>query len=664
MIEDPTDASLLESERLTQPEQPAHALDALKATNAGLAEEAITLRTSKETAAALATLPSFESYPVQAREAALKSAVATTLESYGLAPEDIKLASAPSHVKGDVSIQLPSLLIRKEGEDKRTPMRRYMKEIIPKLAAELEAQLPFPVKLHRAGIYLNVEFDQPALENDILATVEAMGSDYGNSDSLGSERVVIDFSSPNIAKTMHVGHLRSTLIGQVLINLLEANGAITYGINHLGDWGTQFGQLVSAHRRWADEVRTTIDPEKDPVAFLAELYKRVKQAIKAEETAGESELANEGRANFSGLENGDPEIINLWKEFRRLSLIEFERLYKRLGVEFDMYLGESFYQDDMGDPVREALEQGIATRDEEGTVLVDFSEGADTGGRRNVGLLQKKDGASLYLTRDLAAMRKRKDLFGANRALYVIGNEQQNHMSQLFEISRLLGDIEEGEGVHVNFGLMLKNGEKISSREGAGGLEGLLDELTQSALSGLEARYGAEADPEELREAAQAIGVGALFYQNFTQGRQRDMEFDPESMLNLQNQSGPYLQYAVVRVKRLMEALAVDEEPAPFSTEFLSSMPKEFHAIFSLLGDFPGILATSAASFNPHTLADYLYKLASLSNKAYSLNSPDFPRYKNMPQAQQAAYRRIFSSVSLVLEKGLNLLNIQVPTRM
>ena len=219
--------------------------------------------------------------------------------------------------------------------------------------------------------YLNVSLDRVDLTNDSLSKAEEMGERYGNSDTMAGERILVDFSSPNTAKTMHPGHLRSTIIGQVVINLLKASGATTYGINHLGDWGTQFGQLVTGFKLWADDVSNEIDPNKDPTAYLAEIYKRIKSAMK-NEPKDNTPLADDGRRNFAKLEAGDPETIELWNRFRDMSLIDFQRIYGRLGIEFDMILGESFFEDKMGEPVQDAINAGLTTVSD-GALMVDLN---------------------------------------------------------------------------------------------------------------------------------------------------------------------------------------------------------------------------------------------------------------------------------------------------
>ena len=649
--------------------------DALRAMNTRLHEEVISLVARKEEEAQVATLPAFQDYPLETRKHALAVAICDLMPELELQPSDILFRPTPPHIGAHFSVGIPKLQKGKKGGAGGVALDHFRDVIIPGLMAELPGELPWPVSIEQSGIYLNITLDRASLMNDTFATIALLGSRYGDSDRLRGERVLLDFSSPNTAKTMHVGHLRSTIIGQVMINLLEASGAITYGINHLGDWGTQFGQLVTAYRLWADEVGNQFDLEKDPVGFLAELYRRVKakirdeeeqveEAEKAEKEKPPTPMIDDGRKNFAALEAGDPEVIALWKKFSELSLIDFERVYKRLGIVFDMVLGESFYQDKMDGPVRQAEEMGLA-RESEGALTVTLD---DAGAKLGTFILRKTDEGSTYSTRDVAAVRYRRQVFHTTQILYVVGSEQKLHLAQVFELAHRLGDIERGVCEHINFGLIKQKGKKIASREGADGLDALLDRLTEGARTVLKARQNAGDEhsigDEEIDVIAEQIGQAALIYANFMQSRERDMEFNPEAMLDLHAQSGPYLQYTAVRMKSLLGVLGTAEDTTPLSAETIHSLPAEAHVVVEALMDFPRIVSEAAIRRAPHLLAAYLYDLSGILNNLYTGSQRSGLRMKDETGETKIAYQRLISSALIVMKRGLGLLNINVPEKM
>ena len=636
-------------------------LESLRAMNEGLAGDVATLVARKETAAVLKEMPAFDNYPLARRKKELAEAVCEILSEFDLelGTGDVIFREVPPRLDGDFSVDVPKLKQKREGEGKGESIQRFRTEVLPKLMAELADKVSFPITLDQKGIFLNVTFDRTALVNDILGQVDEMGEAYGDSDVNVGEKIVVDFSSPNTAKTMHIGHLRSTLIGQVVINLLKSTGAVTYGVNHLGDWGTQFGQLVTAYRLWGEELAKEINFEEEPVKFLATLYARIKQAIEKEKESDSSELADVSRQNFSDLEAGDPELLGLWKKFRDLSLIEFQQIYDRLGIEFDMVLGESYFEGRMDEPVEECIEQGFAAYDEKGALVLDL----DDVGLKTC-LLKTTDGRSVYLTRDVAAIRQRRQDFNATKILYVIGSEQELHLNQIFETATRLGDIEGGECEHIPFGLITQDGEKIASRKGAGGLDELLDQMAGSARESLTSDWKKNViTAEEADEIAEQVGRSALFYANLAQGLIHNIEFKPEKMLDLNSQSGPYIQYTYVRVLSLLGALG-DTEATPLSNEIVASLPPDAHKIVDMVARFPETVAEATNRRAPHILAVYLYELSSVFNSLYTGGKTGDGRMKDLDPEKKAAYARVLSSVELILKKGLGLLNINVLEKM
>lgn len=627
-------------------------ISALREMNAAMERDMVRLVTQKETETALSVRPAYDEYPLRRHmlrvEHALREILTGDPDYEGI---DFIFGQVPGNIDAHFCV---TPRISGEGTQRRATLEKWRAEIVPAFMQGV----PDHMTCQQMGIYLNVEVDEELLLTDI--TDVAVREKYGDSDRMKGARVVIDSSSPNIAKTMHVGHLRSTVIGQVLANLLQANGAIVYSINHLGDWGTQFGQLVSAHERWAEDVERSHPSASNPVGFLGELYRRIKQAIAEEkDEGGETPLADEGRRNFAALEKGDPRVTRLWREFRELSLLEFAKVYARLGITFDEFLGEAYYEDKMEEVIDRAIHAGFAHVSEDGALVVDLSKY----GLRTF-LLRKSDGASNYATRDLAALKHRPSLFHADTVLYVVGSEQKDHFRQCFTLSQQLGDIQEGVAEHVHFGMITKDGKKVASREGAGSLDSLLDELKRVSLAELQGKYP-DSPGETLESSAEAIGRGALIYRNFMQNRERDMDYNPEDMLSMNAQSGPYLQYTCLRIQKLLGNMTDDTgdtgditaEDDGFSKLLNPGMKKEVLE----LGRFPDVIASAAKDRAPHILARYLYDLCLAFNTLYGDKEV---RFKDLPPKQKAANRKAMQGILNVITRGLALLNIELPAIM
>lgn len=765
-------------------------LDALREMNDGLQHDVDALVTRKEVEAATANPPSKDQYPIHSR---LKEIEVVICETEGI-DEKLTAIKVPEKQKGDFSIVIPGLKEPKDGEDRRVAIQRYREVDLPRIAANLSVRLP-DMEFSVVGMYLNVSFKRAEFVGDVFSMVGSLGKDFGNSDANKGRRVVLDYSSPNTAKTMHVGHLRSTVIGEILNRLMAATGAITYGINHIGDWGTQFGQLVVACELWGEEVKAEIDPEAEPVGYLSRLYAKVKGAIKDEETNGSTDLADRSRARFAGLERGDPEAVKMWQEFRRLSLVEFERMYQRLDIRgLNLALGESFYEDKMAAPEQDAIDQGLVEKVQSGAMilkfntpvdlrkaieagLLEYSEGAgelvlkpnssnvsgledlnkgvlgrdleiscfwkvspaalerlgmtapkgkksvtikavgtltledvlvqklitrDEAGEykqaeegsksitlslaRMVGLLKQvggedklifedlpscvfraSDGRSVYVTRDAAALRHRKEHFKATDVLYVVGNEQRLHLSQLFEMSRRIGDIKGDEPQHVPFGMMKAvqaggGSAKISSREGAGGLGEFLDELATAAEGIVRKREElvSTSTEAEIRKIAEQIAVGALVFANVSQDIARDIKFDPEAMMKFEGQTGPYIQYTSVRLNSLLAKSGFDASAdSPVNLEGVEIKDGEYKLV-KMLAEFVDVVESSANKKSPHFLAEYLLRLCAEFNNLYTSG----PKLKDLDDKNKKYYLGLYKAVSVVMQRGMELLNIPIPKKM
>jgi len=589
----------------------------------------------------------------------------------------IEFRAVPDHIDADICVDVPHLKRTERtpvpneadaSEKKRIKlenkargaarMKWFRTEFLPSLAQEISS-LPFVENVQVSGIFLNVTFEKVSLAKDVFKEIESMGGDFGNTDLLDGERVIVDFSSPNIVKTMHMGHLRSTLIGHVLCMLQESQGGLTYRVNHIGDWGTQFGNLVAAYDRWSDEVAEEFDPESKPILFLAELYRRGSAAVKSEKESDEKPFTDDGRAKFKLLEEGDLTMLAYWDKFKDLSVSrEFQKVYKRLGVHFDVMMGESFYEDRMAEPMADLERMGLATREEGGALVV-----LDQNGKTYI--VQKSDGGTVYITRDIAAARTRKELFGANHHMYVIGKEQKHHIGLLGKISAELGDVPAGGVEHVSFGMINDtDGKKISSRDGAGGLNDFIDDLVGVTEKALVERYkdhGVSLDPEEVRSNAEIIAKGNLYISNFTQSLDADMVFDPDVALNTEKSPAIYLQYTVLRVRTLLETMGVSKEEFTWKEGMTDAFSSTAHDLLLQLANFPQVLQHVTSRRSLHTLVRYLQDMAKKVNIMYGTESK--VKFVDMPESEKMAYARLFSAVHQVMQRALALLHIEIPTR-
>ena len=462
------------------------------------------------------------------------------------------------------------------------------------------------------------------------------GKNYGRkskaflSKFFGGKKVIVEYSSPNIAKPFTVGHLRSTIIGDAVANILEFTGHNIVRDNHLGDWGTQFGKLIVALKRWSSIEE--IEKSEQPIKALVDLYVKFHDEAEKDKT-----LEDEGRAWFSKLEQGDKEARAIWDKCVRLSLKEFERIYKVLGVKFDTSYGESFYEDKMADVIKDVKKAGIA-RESEGAYLVFFDQE-----KYPPLMLLKSDGSSLYALRDLAADKWRKKKYGQNTIIInEVGMEQELQFKQLFETEKLLGYVKEGERVHVAHGLYRFKEGKMSTRKGN---VIWLDEVLNEAIE----RAG-----KINKDTAEIVAIGALKFNDLKREARGDINFDWEEILNLKGDSGPYLQYASVRAKSILEKAKKEARKAEIKTG-----AEKNYDLNKLLIRFPEVVERAGQEYSPHYLATYLTELASAFSTFYAketvVDKTD----------EKSSYKvALTEAFSVVMENGLNLLGIKVPAKM
>jgi arginyl-tRNA synthetase len=476
--------------------------------------------------------------------------------------------------------------------------------------------------------FINLFVSKKAIEKEVREVLKKKGK-YGASGIGRGKTIVVDYSAPNIAKPMSVGHLRSTVIGAALVNLLDFQGYRVIGDNHLGDWGTQFGALIFAYKNWLDKSAF----KKDPIGHLVSLY------IRFHKEASENEsLMDEARAETAKLQKGDKENTELWKLFVKESLKEFNKIYKRLGAKFNATLGESFYQPMLARVVEEAVRAGVAKKDE-GAVKIFFNDE-----KLPPYVIEKSDGSHLYTTTDLATIKYRMNKWKPAKILYVVANEQALHFSQLFEAARLLNLAPDTELTHIKFGMMLgASGKKFSTRKGEFiKLEDLLNKAKEAA---------SEINPG----SAEEVGVGAVKYYDLSHYRLSDIVFDWDAMLNLKGNSAPYIQYTYSRLKSITKKAKGIRPKMDIS---LLTNEAEIRVLESII-HFSDAAAYAADKYEPNHLADYLFKTANALNAFYETSSVI------KAEKETAAARLALANAGvIILKNGLTLLGISVPKKM
>jgi arginyl-tRNA synthetase len=511
----------------------------------------------------------------------------------------------------------------------------------PLIAEELAENVGRELKLLQgaaaSGGYLNLTVNRVKFAESVLREVISAGDAYGGFDDGGGKTIAIDYSSPNIAKPFHVGHLRSTIIGGALHRIFAALGYSVVGINHLGDWGTQFGKQIVGLKRYgrAEDVHDLM--------ALNRLYVKYHEEEKLDPS-----LPEEAREWFRRQEAGDPEALELWRQIRETSLEYFKRIYERLGVDFDSYIGESFFNDKMAAVVDEAKAKGLTTVSD-GALIIDLAqEGIDT-----PALLQKGDGATLYLTRDLAAAEYRHETYDPARILYVVASSQALHFKQLFTVLKLLGHTWFEDCVHVNFGLV----QGMSTRSGSViYLEELLNEAKQRALAYMRGNIEKRPELEDEEAVAEAVGIAAIFFSDLSKQRIRDYRFDWDLAISFEGDTGPYLMNAHARIAGIVRKCGVPFEPG---ADVGLLMEPEALRLVRLVARYPEILRESARLCEPSVLANYLLELARSLHASYRVL-----RVKDAELCTAKARLLLFVAVKRVLRVGLTLLGIKALEQM
>lgn len=507
------------------------------------------------------------------------------------------------------------------------------------IAKEIEANLTSVdfANIQAVGPYVNFAIDHEKLISQTLDEVLSEKEHYGD-QKLGEGNVPIDMSSPNIAKPMSMGHLRSTVIGNSIAETMKKVGYTPIKINYLGDYGTQFGKLIYAYKRWGNEE----DVKKDPIMNLFKYYVKFH-----EEAEKDPKLDDEGRAWFKKLEDGDPEAVELWQWFREVSLADFKRIYKELGVDFDSYKGEAFFNDKMQPVIDELKEKGLL-HESRGAQVVDMGED------ENPALIVKSDGSSIYLTRDLAAAIYRMNTYHFVKMLYVVGNEQAQHFVELKTVLKKMGYDWADRIHHVPFGLITQNGKKLSTRKGnVVFLDQVLGDAVDLARKQIEQKNPNLANKEQV---AHDVGVGAVIFHDLKNDRIENFDFDLDEVVRFEGDTGPYVQYTNARAQSVLrKAAKMGQEPNLSN----SSLNDDWSfSVAKALADFPRIIARSSDKFEPSIIAKYALDVAKKFNKYYA-------NVKILTEDEQINSRlALVEATSIVLTEALRLLGVNAPKEM
>lgn len=487
------------------------------------------------------------------------------------------------------------------------------------------------------GPYINVKLQRTKVGAHIIEQVLAEGATYGSQNIGQGEVMTIDFSSPNIAKPMSMGHLRSTVIGHAIANIATKTNYQPVRINHLGDWGTQFGKLIVAYKGWGDEAKVRANPVQELVKLYVEFH---------EKAESDPSLDEAGRAAFKALEDGDEEMLALWGWFREESLKEFQKVYDILGVTFDSYHGEAFFNDKMEPVIQELEDKGI-TEVNEGATIVDLSA-EDL----PPALIKKSDGATLYVTRDLAAAFYRKNTYDFAKNVYVVGNEQRVHFQQLKAVLSKMGYAWSEDIVHVPFGLITKDGRKLSTRKGdIVLLEDVLKEAIDLAYEQIEAK---NPDLEMKDQVAHDVGVGAVIFHDLKTDRMNSFDFNLQEIVEFEGETGPYVQYTYARAKSILRKVGSDAK----LTQAVNLDDDYSWDIVKKLGAYPQIIAHSMERYEPSVIAKYAVQLAQAFNKYYA-------NVRILEEDEQRSARiALVQAMTIVLKDALALLGVNAPEEM
>ena len=490
--------------------------------------------------------------------------------------------------------------------------------------------------------FLNFYLNSNNVVENILKNILTKNSEYGKMNIGNGKNIVFDYSSPNIAKPFHLGHFRNTVIGHALYNIYKELGYNTIGINYIGDWGRQFGLLIEGYKLFKDEY----DFSNNVLEVLSDIYVRISALAKEDEN-----VMNKARENFKELENGNEEYYKLWKFFREVSLKEYDRIYDILGVKFDSYNGEAFYNDKM-DVVIDTLTKKNVLKESRGAKVV------EVGDNMPPCIVLKSNGSTIYATRDLAAIIYRAKTYDFEKAIYVTGSEQILHFKQVFEVAKYLVEEKYQKGlVHVPYGLVRLKTGRMSSREGT--VIYIKDLINDAINKSKEILINKNKEVEDIELLSKQIGVGALVFNYLKSNKLKDILFDLDETLRFDGETGPYIQYTYVRTKSILEKSGyVVSDFENIKLDLLTN--SEEIELVKKLGEFENIIKRAAQDFEPSIIAKYLIDISSLFSKFYNNIKVLETNNEDLKKARVA----LVYSTGIVIKNGLNILGIEIPSKM
>lgn len=543
-------------------------------------------------------------------------------------------------------IEIPK---EKENGDFAFPCFRLAKSLkmAPSIIAEnlkekINIQDSIIEKVEAISGYLNFFIDKSHIVKNAIDKFDIQKEEYGKQNMGDGKTILVEYSSPNIAKPFHIGHLKTTIIGNALFNIYKNCGYKTISLNHLGDYGTQFAKLIEGYKRWGSEY----DLENDPIDKLSDIYKRINELCEEDEG-----VLEECRETFKKLENGDEFCVSLWNRFKELSLKEFEKIYKLLNVKFDSYNGESFYSNKMQEVV-DILEKNGKLTTSQGAQVVDLTDK----GIKTPCIIKKTDGTSIYATRDLAAILYRARTYDFDKCIYVVGEEQNLHFKQIFEVAKYL-DLDEKYTnglIHVSYGMIRLPEGKMSTRKGNFvKVEDLLNDAIKKAGEILQDRN--DVDNKEI--ISKQVGIGAVIFEDLKESRIKNQVFDLNEALNFNGETGPYVQYMTVRTKSVLEKAGYIPNKDDVNIEVLTD--NESINLIKLIENFDKIILSALEKNEPSIIARYSVDLAKAYSTFYNEN-----KIINSDKAVQDARLYLTYMTKVTLTNALKLLGIEVPEKM
>ncbi|MBQ9059813.1 MAG: arginine--tRNA ligase [Firmicutes bacterium] len=525
-------------------------------------------------------------------------------------------------------------------------LARVLRKAPPMIAkgiAEAIADEPMFAKVEQVNAYVNMFLAREAFAGEVVSEVIAKDEDYGRSEVGENRKVIVEYSSPNIAKPFHIGHIRSTVIGNSIANIYDFLGYDIFRINHLGDYGTQFGKMIVAYRKWGNRE----DVINEPIKTLLEYYKKFH--VEAEK---DPSLEDEARATFTKLEHGEKEEVELWQWFRDESLKEFNRVYDMLGIKFDSYNGESFYSDKMPRFVKELEEKGLLEEDEGAQIvrLDDYN--------LPVALITKSDGSTLYITRDIAASVYRKETYNFYKNIYVVASQQNLHFQQWIQILEMMGYEWARDCVHVPFGLVSMEEGTMSTREGR--VIFLEDVLNRAVDQTREIIKEKNVNTENIEETAAAVGIGAVIFNELSNYRIKDYVFSWDHVLNFEGETGPYVQYTHARACSILRNAGdevVAKAKAGFDPSYITG--DSAHELVTLLYELPAVIEEAGEKYEPSVVTRHIVDIAQAYNRFYH---DEHILVEN--EDEKVAKVALVMATRAAIRNGLALLGMKAPEKM